>query len=278
MDTMVESSQSDQRRLPACERCRIRKTKCDSRIPSCLNCEKAGVDCMNNDKVLGRAVTRNYVWSLEEKIRGFEETQDLTGLQSAPLQYINKRRKLSNNQDQGSPKGQSTLPDSCTSRSPSDPSQNQQQSKMSRSYSVLSSNTLNDDENEDCIRDKMDTLISSTFSIGSASHVSDDLDYQIKQYLSPPSILNSAEIFKDKEQASIRRLIRDFLKQARRNNTKNRLTDITAYDYALLTRLAKRYFAWMSSALPVLHECMFHLQLDSFWKRPNEASQINKFQ
>ena len=37
--------------LPACIRCRAAKRRCDTRVPSCENCSKAGVDCIFYDHV-----------------------------------------------------------------------------------------------------------------------------------------------------------------------------------------------------------------------------------
>ncbi|CUM56146.1 unnamed protein product [Debaryomyces tyrocola] len=271
---MIEDSQNGQRRLPACERCRSRKTKCDSQLPLCANCAKAGVECMHKHKVLGKEITRSHLWSLEERIRAFEGGHASFDQQSGTGQQVPKRARLLDNQNRDTSKDKSPLPISNRSQLPS---QTQLHVSPIGSDNGCSPASLNDD-NESSIRDKMDSLLATTFSIGSASHVSDELDSQIRQYLSPASRQSEGEIFKDKEQASIRKLGQDFLKQARRNNTRNRLTDITAYDYHLLTRLEKRYFAWMNSAHPVLHECMFHLQLEKCKNKPQEASLIDLFQ
>lgn len=268
---MVEEDQSNRRRLPACERCRIRKTKCDSQLPSCSNCVKAGVECMNKDKVLGKSVTRNYAWSLEERFRAFEGEQSLLEQQTNNRGHGHKRIRLNN---QNTPKSQSALP--ITSRSPS-PSQAQQHLNLIISESDLSPPSLNED-NEDSVRDTMNTLFTTTFNGGDATRVSDDLDSQIRQYSNASSRQSAREIYIEKENMANAKLGRDFLKQGRRNNTRDRITDITAYDYIILTRLAKRYFTWMNSAHPVLHECMFHLQLERCLKKPKEASLVDRFQ
>ncbi|CUM56131.1 unnamed protein product [Debaryomyces tyrocola] len=271
---MVEENRNNGRRLPACERCRIRKTKCDSQLPSCSNCVKAGVECMNKDKVLGRAVTRSCVCSLEERIRTFEGNQISFEHQSEAGQDRHKRARLSNNRDQDTSKAQSSFPGTIGTPSLS---QTQLCSSPSVSLSDLSSSSLND-EDEGTAQSTMDTLLATTFSGGPATHVSDDLDSQIRQYSSPSSRQSAREIFIEKENMAIAKLGRDFMKQGRRNNSKNRITDITAYDYNILVRLAKRYFTWMNSAHPVLHECMFHLQLEKCRNRPKEASLIDRFQ
>lgn len=269
---MVEENQNNQRRLPACERCRTRKTKCDSQLPSCSNCVKAGTECMNKDKVLGKAVTRGYVWSLEEHIRAFEGEQSIFEEQKDNRERVHKRTRLSSNQNRS--KDQSILP--ISSRSPS-PSQIQRHSSLTSSETDLSPHSLNED-NEDSVRDTMDTLFATTFNGGDATRVSDNLDSEIRQYSSSSFRQSAREINIEKENMANAKLGRDFLKQGRRNNSRNRITDITAYDYNILTQLAKRYFTWMNSAHPVLHECMFHFQLERCRKKPKEASLVDHFQ
>ena len=66
---MVSEAPADQsrsrRRIPACLRCRQRKTKCDNKLPVCTHCERAGVACDqsgNQDRVCVRAfnMTKTY--------------------------------------------------------------------------------------------------------------------------------------------------------------------------------------------------------------------------
>lgn len=227
---------------------------------------------MNKDKVLGKAVTRGYVWSLEEHIRAFRGEQDHFEHHSEATQHARKRPRLSSNQNDL--KDQFALP--ISSKSPS-PSLTQQSSRLTSSEGRLSSPSLRED-NEDSVRDTMDKLFTTTFEEGNATCVSDNLDRQIRQYSTPSSRRSAREINIEKENMANARLGQDFLKQGRRNNLRNRITDITAYDYDLVTRLAKRYFKWMNSAHPVLHECMFHLQLERYRKNPKEAALIDRFQ
>lgn len=266
---MAEDIQSS-RRLPACERCRIRKTKCDSQIPSCTNCTKAGVECMNKDKVLGKIVSRSYVWSLEERIRVYEGMLQSSEQNEEPR---NKRAKLS---DKNKDSSLSQTPPQLPQISLTPPVQNQQQSNSSRSF--IDRSPISSEDDETVARNTMDSLLTSNFSGGIATLVSDDLDDQIRQYSSPSSRQSAREIFIEKENVAIAKIGRDFLKQYRRNIPKNRTTDISAYDHNILTRVAKRYFTWMNSAHPVLHECMFHLQLEKCRENQEEASVIDSFQ
>ncbi|KAK6335772.1 hypothetical protein TWF730_003148 [Orbilia blumenaviensis] len=65
------------RMLLACERCRQRKTRCDSNLPSCNSCLQAGVPCMTaeRDKPLRastRTLPRDYVERLENQVQNLE--------------------------------------------------------------------------------------------------------------------------------------------------------------------------------------------------------------
>ncbi|KIW73681.1 hypothetical protein PV04_01779 [Phialophora macrospora] len=59
--------------MQACDRCHIRKTRCDRRIPRCGACEKAGAQCLHVDKLRSRNLPRGYVESLESDLRKVED-------------------------------------------------------------------------------------------------------------------------------------------------------------------------------------------------------------
>lgn len=256
---MTEGGSNGNRRLPACERCRTRKTKCDSLLPSCSNCTKAGVECINEDRNLGRAYTRSYVWSLEERLRAAEE-------KTVDEEPQSKRPRLSTQTKEDRSQYQNESFDHPSSDSPSPENRSPQQQHTS-SHTPAEHHMST-----------MDDLLVSTLSRKAASHVSDDLHRQIRQYPTIGDRNNDREVFIQNENTAIAKLGRDFLKQGRRNTTRNRTTDITAYDYPLLTRLARRYFRWMNSAHPVLHECMFHFRLEKCYHYPDEASTLDWFQ
>jgi hypothetical protein len=48
------------RNVSACNRCRIRKNRCDQRLPACLPCEKAGVVCVGYDPITKKEIPRRY--------------------------------------------------------------------------------------------------------------------------------------------------------------------------------------------------------------------------
>lgn len=49
------------RNVSACNRCRLRKNRCDQRLPACLSCEKASVKCVGYDPITKREIPRRWV-------------------------------------------------------------------------------------------------------------------------------------------------------------------------------------------------------------------------
>ncbi|KAK7751542.1 hypothetical protein SLS62_006492 [Diatrype stigma] len=60
------------RNVSACNRCRLRKNRCDQKLPSCASCEKAGVACVGYDPITKREIPRSYVFYLETRIEQLE--------------------------------------------------------------------------------------------------------------------------------------------------------------------------------------------------------------
>ncbi|EWC46060.1 hypothetical protein DRE_04634 [Drechslerella stenobrocha 248] len=60
------------RSVTACNRCRLRKNRCDQRIPACTQCEKVGVKCVGYDPINKREIPRSYVSYLEERVTYLE--------------------------------------------------------------------------------------------------------------------------------------------------------------------------------------------------------------
>lgn len=61
------------RSISACQRCRVKKIKCDQNFPKCTKCDKADAECVGLDSVTGREVPRSYVMYLENRIMQLEE-------------------------------------------------------------------------------------------------------------------------------------------------------------------------------------------------------------
>lgn len=64
----VPSSSSAFRNISACHRCRLRKNRCDQRLPRCQLCEKAGARCVGYDPITKREIPRSYVYFLEARV------------------------------------------------------------------------------------------------------------------------------------------------------------------------------------------------------------------
>lgn len=52
--------------LPACQKCKLRKVRCDRRAPKCGNCVKGNVACIIIDPVTGERYARDFIRQLEE--------------------------------------------------------------------------------------------------------------------------------------------------------------------------------------------------------------------
>ncbi|CUM55642.1 unnamed protein product [Debaryomyces tyrocola] len=76
------------RSISACQRCRVKKIKCDQNFPKCTKCDKADVDCVGLDSVTGREVPRSYVMYLENRIMQLEEK--ITGGGICPIDNNNE--------------------------------------------------------------------------------------------------------------------------------------------------------------------------------------------
>lgn len=68
------------RSISACQRCRVKKIKCDQNFPKCSKCDKAKVDCIGMDPATGREVPRSYVIHLEDRIAALELRLKLHGI------------------------------------------------------------------------------------------------------------------------------------------------------------------------------------------------------
>ncbi|KIV79046.1 hypothetical protein PV11_06636 [Exophiala sideris] len=74
------SATSAFRNVSACNRCRVRKNKCDQRLPACSTCEKANVRCVGYDPIIKREIPRSYVYYLETRLAYFEQLLKSNGI------------------------------------------------------------------------------------------------------------------------------------------------------------------------------------------------------
>ncbi|CAG8097417.1 unnamed protein product [Penicillium olsonii] len=71
--TASSTASSSFRNVSACNRCRLRKNRCDQRLPRCQSCEKAGVRCVGYDPITKREIPRSYVYFLETRVAHLEK-------------------------------------------------------------------------------------------------------------------------------------------------------------------------------------------------------------
>ena len=80
------SAASSFRNVSACNRCRLRKNRCDQNLPSCASCEKAKVRCVGFDPITKREIPRAYVYYLESRVAYLEEQLSSRGIVFAPAE------------------------------------------------------------------------------------------------------------------------------------------------------------------------------------------------
>lgn len=61
---------SNFRNVSACNRCRLRKNRCDQKLPSCQSCEKANVACVGYDPITKKEIPRRWVTLLDHAFTG----------------------------------------------------------------------------------------------------------------------------------------------------------------------------------------------------------------
>ncbi|KAJ5555591.1 hypothetical protein N7535_008026 [Penicillium sp. DV-2018c] len=75
--TIPNSAQSETvppfRSVSACNRCRLRKHRCDQRLPRCEACSKAQVRCVGYDPLTKQEVPRSYLAFLETRVGYLEQ-------------------------------------------------------------------------------------------------------------------------------------------------------------------------------------------------------------
>ncbi|KAI1825331.1 fungal-specific transcription factor domain-containing protein [Xylaria intraflava] len=87
------SSSSSFRNVSACNRCRLRKNRCDQKLPSCASCEKARVACVGYDPITKREIPRSYVYYLETRVAQLEALLRAQDIQYPPpenLEYCSR--------------------------------------------------------------------------------------------------------------------------------------------------------------------------------------------
>lgn len=82
------------RNVSACNRCRLRKNRCDQNLPSCASCSKANVDCMGFDPITKKNIPRSYVFYLETRVQNLEEILAAHNISYPAAQYLQFSSRL----------------------------------------------------------------------------------------------------------------------------------------------------------------------------------------
>ncbi|KAF2704573.1 hypothetical protein K504DRAFT_416601 [Pleomassaria siparia CBS 279.74] len=139
------SSASSFRNVSACNRCRLRKNRCDQRLPSCASCDKASVKCVGYDPITKREIPRSYVYYLETRVAHLESLLQENSISFAPAEDFNPRFIQSAN-------------DSATSKAPSATGGTQQPRKGN---SKTPPGGISKEESDKYDREKLTKLVSN---------------------------------------------------------------------------------------------------------------------
>ncbi|XDT07019.1 Fungal specific transcription factor domain [Nakaseomyces glabratus] len=141
----------------ACDRCRLKKTKCDGKIPQCSQCALVGFECKISDRLNRKSFPRGYTETLEERVRELEtENKRLMALCNSDLgsntrsdgleKQSPSKRKRSPSMERDSERGftenmELQLQQSCSSCGNSDPNHRCVHLKPVVSNIIVDSNT-----------------------------------------------------------------------------------------------------------------------------------------
>ena len=82
------TASSSFRNVSACNRCRVRKNRCDQNLPACSSCERVGVKCTGFDPITKREIPRTYVYYLESRVSYLEDLLTAHGIgYGAPQEF-----------------------------------------------------------------------------------------------------------------------------------------------------------------------------------------------
>ncbi|PNH38834.1 hypothetical protein VD0004_g8024 [Verticillium dahliae] len=78
------------RNVSACNRCRLRKNRCDQKLPSCASCAKAGVACVGYDPITKKEIPRSYVYYLEMRVDQLETLLTANNITFPPAEDLER--------------------------------------------------------------------------------------------------------------------------------------------------------------------------------------------
>ncbi|KAJ4390560.1 hypothetical protein N0V93_004156 [Gnomoniopsis smithogilvyi] len=87
---------SNFRNVSACNRCRLRKNRCDQKLPSCASCEKANVACVGYDPITKKEIPRSYVFYLETRVEHLENLLRANSISFPPADNLELCSRMGN--------------------------------------------------------------------------------------------------------------------------------------------------------------------------------------
>ncbi|KAI2624247.1 hypothetical protein GGR54DRAFT_566942 [Hypoxylon sp. NC1633] len=126
------------RNVSACNRCRLRKNRCDQKLPSCASCEKARVACVGYDPITKREIPRSYVYYLETRVEQLEALLRRNNIQFPPadnLEYCSRPGTdggLGRSPTEGTPSSIPTVTEASSGAKPHKNDEVEKSNKVSR--------------------------------------------------------------------------------------------------------------------------------------------------
>lgn len=141
------TSSSSFRNVSACNRCRLRKNRCDQSLPACVPCDKAGVKCVGFDPITKREIPRTYVYYLESRVRYLEKLLGEHSIHYAPANEFDLCAK--------------PVPDPSAGHSPLSERSNVENNVIKRERANTESDSGSDWEQKQHESDKLHKLVSN---------------------------------------------------------------------------------------------------------------------
>lgn len=96
------------RNVSACNRCRLRKNRCDQRLPRCQTCEKADAKCVGFDPITKREIPRSYVFFLEARVTYLERLLLKNGIEFKPASAFDGENEVRGTNQEPEQDGEAT--------------------------------------------------------------------------------------------------------------------------------------------------------------------------
>lgn len=250
------------RKIPACQRCHLRKKKCDSNLPACSNCASVNSECLNFDKILGRPIPRHVlITPLERSESGSKNYATEMALDLAAdrpsLDELDEEKR-----NYGSPASDQL-------------GQSSDNGRKRHKTDLLQSNSTNYETYDDVNTFSMSVNTMFSGPDNTANVIDRNLENEMNEYDSSTT-RGVREEFIANEVKAVVKLENDVLSAYHKNIVRDQATDISAYEKPLMMRICKRYFTWMNSSYPVMHEILTYDLLERCWG--GEASTLDWFQ